>query len=258
MNLEDTLDEVLRDAKVKRLAAAADALMRKRLPVYKDVFKQCLSTLSPTEPHPTPRQLFTAPLIYDLIVKTPATRELVADDFQPLADNFAALVDDWRARVSSNLRDMLKEAYEPDPIADEDTVLDLATSFFICGKCTSSMEPISYPRVLSHNCNCSTWYGDSSGMTAAEEAEDIALRAKLDESLWNQSGLLGFNADLAKLVGDVLEMCGFDRRTTTKAEMDAANPIIECLTCHSDIQGRAVMTWWTTVRNLCSMLRWSC
>ncbi|KAF5318151.1 hypothetical protein D9619_012281 [Psilocybe cf. subviscida] len=254
-NLEDTLNEILRAAKVKRLAAAADALLRKRLPVYKEAFKLWVSTLHATEPHPTPRQLFETQLIRDLIVNTPATHELTGQDFIPLADKFPALVNDWRARVSSNLKDMIRKAYGQDSLANEDNVLDLATSFFICRRCPSSnmepsnMEPISYPRVLSHRCNCVTCYDTVPSWSAAQEAEDMALKAKLEESPWNQSGRLSFNADLAKFAGDVLEMCGFDQHTTTKAEMDAANPIVECLTCHNEVQGRAVMTWWTIIHH---------
>ncbi|KAF5330283.1 hypothetical protein D9619_006076 [Psilocybe cf. subviscida] len=249
-NLEETINEVLEGVRVERLSNAVDALLRKRLPLLKEVSQECRKDLSPAQATPSTRQLFELPSVRDLILNTPDTVEMDASYFQPVVDDYAALVGEWRARMDQNLIDLIKEGYGPDRIVDEGTILDLATTVFICSiGCSGGTEPIGYPRALCHACTRRP-YGSGKVrklLTPLEQAENITLRDVLNEGAWNHYSELTFRPELGKMLGDIIELCGFERDTTTRAEMDAANPVFECLACHKGSKGRAVMTWRSTV-----------
>lgn len=251
INLEETINEVLEAVRMEGLSNVVDALLRKRLPLLKEVLQQCQKMWSPDQPIPTARQLFEAPSVRDLIINTPDTVDMNISHLKSISDDFAALVGEWRARTDKNLIDLIKEGYGPDHVVDEATILDLATTLFICSVgCSRGVDPIGYPRVLSHACIRKP-YGDIKVpklLAPLEQAEDMTLRSVLHEGAWNSYSDLTFRPELSTMLGDITELCGFNRNTTTRAEMNAANPIFECLACHKGFKGRAVMTWWSTVR----------
>jgi hypothetical protein len=249
-NLEETINEILEGVQVERLSTTVDALLRKRLPLLKEVLQQCRKTLSPDQAIPTTRQLFEISSVRDLILNTPDTVEMNVSHFKSVFDDFAVLVREWRTRMDKNLIDLIKEGYGPDHPVHEGNILDLATTLFFCSTgCSRGVEPISYPRALSHACIRKPYSGINVPKLLAPlaQAEDTTLRSVLSEGAWNCYGDLTFLPELSTMLGDIIELCGFNRHTTTRPEMDAASPIFECLACHKGTKGRAVMSWWSTV-----------
>lgn len=255
-NLENTIDEVLQAAQTRRLLVAKDTLLRNRLAIFKEVFQERLKTLSPAGPLPTPRQFFELPRIRDLILNTSPETDMTADIFRSEMDDFGELAEEWRTRISTKLVELIKNSCGHD--VNGETILELATTVFICTRCGKHFEHMSYPRALSHACNVAPYAAmgypyqvqsasELQSMTPEEQTEDFALRSVLQEGRWNFHKHLTVEADITKLLGEVVELCGFNRQTTTRAHMDAANPIIECLSCHNEGEGRAVMSWWTVV-----------
>jgi hypothetical protein len=51
----------------------------------------------------------------------------------------------------------------------------------------------------------------------------------------------------------IVSMAGLDPKTATAQDMDALDPIFECIACNSFTEGRATMTWMTTVCSVSSL-----
>lgn len=68
-----------------------------------------------------------------------------------------------------------------------------------------------------------------------------------NEILWNSNKRLGVEKAHVEFIGGLLHMIGLDPKTTKVQEMDVLDPIFECVPCNSMREGRATMSWKTTV-----------
>ena len=161
----------------------------------------------------------------------------------------------------------------------ENTLLELATSFFKCHWCT---EPISYPRILMHDCflrvnDVEQKAGNEEEEEEEEEAEDSEDDEVLDASgqreprpprqitpdmvlstlsgvysLGMYAGNVGvtFDEEASNVARDIITVCGEDPNTVTHREMEEADVRLECLRCSLAMQtkqraksSRLVMKW---------------
>lgn len=69
-----------------------------------------------------------------------------------------------------------------------------------------------------------------------------------DQTPWPGFGCAKFDLAGQKLLTGLVTMCGLNPHTTTIDEMDAVDPICECVAGNDQSSGRLVMRWSTVVR----------
>ncbi|PPQ88037.1 hypothetical protein CVT25_000846 [Psilocybe cyanescens] len=69
-----------------------------------------------------------------------------------------------------------------------------------------------------------------------------------DQTPWPGFGCAKFDLAGQKLLTGLVTMCGLNPHTTTIDEMDAVDPICECVAGNDQSSGRLVMRW-STVRH---------
>ena len=155
-------------------------------------------------------------------------------------------------------------------------ILELATTFFTCSKCS---EPISYPRVLKHDC---LMFGDERDV--GEHTEDNASEEAAEDSTvgqgnmnckaprvprppreitpqtvlrsWSASSRVGmhvgkrgvaFHEEAHNAAHRIVEACGEDANRISYIKMLEKDARLECLRCSRARQGksrsRLVMSW---------------
>ena len=221
-------------------------MYKKRLLILRTVFQDYVATLPRDAQYPSMADLFADPRVKSLIEDTPVTVDLKAEHLNPLVPIFPDIVARWKERVQAHLIGLIKVSM-PDYVFDEDTVLGLAITSFICREglvifdCSYN-EYLHYPSVLMHGCASS---GDFCGFEHGSVAHNLNMT--FNESPWNQGGVIQFEPERMRILAAVVRLCGMDPRTTTRLQMDGLDPIIECVSCHSTRLGRATMKWWGVV-----------
>lgn len=234
VSLEPYINEFMTKAQSKRIDDDRRSLLRERLIVLKKFHDELVKSISPSVLCPSAGQLFRLSMVYDLVSNTLAPEGFEKEHLQPIVEAFPGLILQWQDETKSKLLKMITDACGADHIIDEDTIFDLATTFFFCKSCR---RPIEYPRVMVHSCLRDWSYRENDNVDAE------MTRRYLQEGRWNEQGHLSFDSSRVKLVGDIVELCGFDRHTTTMKEMNEAHPILECLSCHDCHYGRATLSW---------------
>jgi hypothetical protein len=79
------------------------------------------------------------------------------------------------------------------------------------------------------------------------DLETRFLRQHCKETLWNYKGDIVIKPEHTAFVAELVRLAGLDPKTATVQEMDALDPIFECVHCNSFALGRATMTWKTAV-----------
>ncbi|KAF8968302.1 hypothetical protein BDZ97DRAFT_1696676 [Flammula alnicola] len=238
LNLEPYLNQHMERVKRDRVYGERKDLLRKRLPILGVVRNNCVSTLPVNGVYPTANELLCNPAIRNIIDNTPLSANFTEDDLaQTVAQLFPDITRQLQQDIELQLLELLPKEYGPDPIVDPKTAFELATTVFACASCNRFLR---HPRVLVHSCTMA--------YKCPPEIEDHKVLNELytfhDRDRYrNHRGCISFDEKSAKLIGEVVEMCGFDGLTTTAKQMDDANPIFECVGCNDPHQGRVMMTW---------------
>jgi hypothetical protein len=93
-----------------------------------------------------------------------------------------------------------------------------------------------------HKCATDLEWGMMDGLDEVDP-ETKFLRRFYKETLWNASGCILINPHHTAFLTLIIRLAGLDPKSATLQEMDALDPIFECVFCNSFIKGRATMTW---------------
>lgn len=170
----------------------------------------------------------------------PDGREFTKDDLAPLIETYPDLVRQWRLDKEAELVEMIRDACGDSYSFNPDTVLRLATTMFDCKTCEDEEEEVPmlwYPRVLIHNHTTDR----PEQLDTGDDMEIVSTYTDLVP--WNARERLSFNWDAREKMARVLKKHGFDPNTTTAEEMDALDPIFECIPCNNIYHGRFTMKW---------------
>ncbi|KDR80012.1 hypothetical protein GALMADRAFT_242213 [Galerina marginata CBS 339.88] len=234
-NLEEFLNEFMETQRGVRLVQERESLLEQRLPILRKVLQRYVTTLPPNALHPSVGELFRDSNILDIINNTPQTVDFTEANFDPIVPMLPDITIRWQKEMEEKLVDIIWQA-EPAYASNRETSVNLATTSFDCKHCSACY--MRFPNVLMHLCATRAYY------FFAEVGSDLAhLKDILLETYWNAAKSINFTVKNAELIAEVVALCGFDPKTTTAAEMDAANPIIECVTCNDVHEGRLTMTW---------------
>ena len=227
-----------------------------RLSVLRDVRTSYIrrKELSVNAATPTIGDLCRLPMVKSILLDTPAAVEVSKRHFKPLIKSFDSTISQWCQNVDNQLLEMMHQSYASYPDLVPETALNLATTFFSCSNhkeydCCKKFLP--YPQVLRHVCAFKE-PGDKDevveGQARGPEEHVLLHGLGRTEHHWNASQAISFQPKVFQLMTAVVELCGYDPRTTTGKDMDQANPIIECTACNDPGIGRAILTWSTVVR----------
>ncbi|KIM37447.1 hypothetical protein M413DRAFT_274628 [Hebeloma cylindrosporum] len=231
-------------------------MLKKRLEVLDEFHKDCVSKLPGNALVLSSADLFMQPLVKELIEDTPNDGpEFTLSNLDPVKDSFLEISREWIEEVKSELFAMVKaEVYIPsngEHEDDIDTHLELATTFFHCSGCSEDSYRGSpgtlfrYKRAIAHACT-----GEWDPGTELPETETLeTLRENLKKLPWNADDRISFNSRAHYTMRDMIALCDLDPDTTTAKEMNALDPIFECLTCNSQSNGRCIMTWECVVQH---------
>ncbi|PPQ96934.1 hypothetical protein CVT26_005938 [Gymnopilus dilepis] len=232
--LEPFINKYMDGIKAERLTGERKGVLipflKKKLPIY-DTFFLSLSTDSPYPP--------ICEILQDPMVRRIIEKELDAPASSNLdwVSTFRGVTGRWQRRTECTLELLTAEACSEDKkgLFDRGMVLDLATTWFSCTKCNSVMR---HPRVLVHGCA-------TSGCVRIDRSDAyvLAVDALVHRSLYNSQGCIQLQRHNYTFMTQVVQLCGLDPKITTAQEMDAMNPVIECLTCNDPRNGRTVMLW---------------
>lgn len=219
-------------------------LLEKRLPVLNEVAKGCANRHPPNMPTPTAAELLNIQLVRDLIDNT-SLESFTAAHFNTLRQRYADVVLEWKARTEAKLIGLIEVAWGSTYTFDPTTVLQLATTVFSCTRCKDNKyktgENLWHPNVLVHY-HSYPWI-DNRFDTDLSALERRLLQEHTGNTFWNYDGYIFFKKENMQIMSEVLNRFGFDPAVTTSAEMDATNPMFECVSCNCPRKGRCVLRW---------------
>lgn len=167
-----------------------------------------------------------------------------------------------RLSQSRSLLELLPEGMNgiaEDATSQTDDALDsleLATTFFSCRKCLgrdivpqsknksakkkeSQPYPITYSRILTHNC-----LNNPSPVDDEDPNIEILSRLSIQKQPWHLHGdRVKFHRAASIIAHNVVTACGKDPAVTTASEMDEQDFRVECRRCAKGGNSRLVMTW---------------
>jgi len=227
-------------------------MLKHRLKLLQELHKSCVSELPANTLLPSSADLFMYPVVRQLIEDSPNDGEFTLVYLTSIKKLFRETSKHWASETKAKLFAMMQGKTQPggEELRNIDTVLNLATTFFICSYCCShtyyrDREPsFRYKRTIMHACT-----------RKCEYQEDLmepflSLYRFLGIVPWNHSEVISFDTDAHHFMREVVTMCGLDPDITTAKDMDTLNPIFECLKCNSAFRGRCTMTWESAVTYL--------
>jgi hypothetical protein len=190
---------------------------------------------------------------------------LIATKLSNLADHIPEISKTWRIEADEYLLGLLSGAEKSTTRAEGEeidrTPLELATTFFKCHWCT---DPISYPRILMHEClrtkrRLPDADADEDSDDKPEPLKEVyGVPTVTAAHVWNNMSswyyptwneareFITVDEESTKSAKAIIQICGEDPETFTATAMKDLNPRFECLLCVSkDSQGRSrhIMSW---------------
>lgn len=189
--------------------------------------------------------------IRDLIENSPTDYELQEKSFEPFKSSLVAFSSTWAASKESVLLRLVQVSFAV-PYTPNVSVLKLATTFF---HHMESDEPIPASDVLIHPILFCRSLWDPLGPESQER-----LFTDFKQVTWNFNHRLSFHKPAFQAAQSVLLSCvpSINPVITTAEEMDRWDPLLECASCYSSLQGRLVMTWRRAVRLVFSSSPYPC
>lgn len=224
-------------------------LLVNRIPVLQDAVQACVSTFPPNTPLPNIADIFQLPIVLSLINSEGLDSEFTVEKLGPFIKAFPNIARQWKLEKDAQLVELIKSACGGSYTFNPDTVLGLATTMFSCKFCSNDSDmgycilPMWHPRILIHS--------DALSACPAEPNDDMqAIHSLTKSGPWNTGNIFTFLTDDRAIMAKVLQEFGLDPDTTTSEQMDALDPIFECVSCNDPRKGRYTMKWIHLVRNL--------
>lgn len=235
------------EAKEQRTLQERKEMYKSRIQALKNAYQNSVDLWhSPLQPRPRVSDIFMVPRIKSLVVDTPPEINVDTTHFDFTKDTLPMVIEEANNIIRQKLLDMVDEGLK-DVEHDPATVLDLASTVFV--NPSYSYRNIFMPtrQVLYLKPDHDYYYASSS----KGNLESIAYEV-FQMNPWghNNNMSVQFNRPAHDAVCKMLTFCGFDPLTVTAAEVDKADPIIECLDCNHYLNGRLLMRWQKAVRRL--------
>ncbi|KIM49548.1 hypothetical protein M413DRAFT_21749 [Hebeloma cylindrosporum] len=240
-SLEQPLITFMEGAKARRLDSIHMGIASKRLNDLRAVRQAWVETLPANSIYPTSSELMRLPFVKDIFDNLSKGESLTEANLESVRLELDDLNVEWQENIKNELVEIASKGYEDDPV-DPETVLTLATTFFACKTCYR-VRLLRYPNILMHKCATTLdWQSSHEG-----EPEARFLKRHFQETFWNAKGHIVCEPAHRAFVVELVRLAGLDPVTATAGDMDAVDPIFECVPCNSVTKGRATMSWKTAV-----------
>ncbi|KIM35308.1 hypothetical protein M413DRAFT_14608 [Hebeloma cylindrosporum] len=252
--LVEALLPMMEAERTKRLEDERDKQLEYRLKLLEELQRSCVLELPANSLVPSSADLFMYSEVRQLIESSSNEETFTLEHLNPVKASFMATSKLWVSEIKAKLFAMMEGQTLPtgEEARDIHTVLNLATTFFICSSSSCrcrvrlARDPVPsfrYQRVTMHACARQNYHYES-------ELEEPfqTLHRHLGILPWNHLERISFDTTAYHLTRELVTMCGLDPDNTTAKEMDTLNPIFECLHC-SNPQGRCTMTWECAVKH---------
>lgn len=202
--------------------------------------------------------LFCHPYVRDLIDNASLDVFTTDTGLDSLRAMLPKLIQEVQSTIHDKVVALVAEGYAGSDDFDPKKSLELATTIFSCIGCGYGgdrspyywTETIRYSDVMFHRCVNTA----ASDLSSHPKESDIDFKFLDGEHYclsmyrgssadWNRYSQISFNPMHKKILSDVVALAGLDPKTTTTAEMDALDPIFECIPCNLPTEGRATMRW---------------
>ncbi|KAJ3514172.1 hypothetical protein NLJ89_g2520 [Agrocybe chaxingu] len=236
LNLDEHLNEFMKEAQDKRLFQERAKVMKARLPILKQEHTTWTSKFPPNAIYPPLSEVYRFREIQDIFFAD-LPGNCPENYFSVLNTSSEHFLQLWDKNVRAQLIQLIKEARLVDYDFDPATVLNLATTFFTCGQ---NNGPLRYPRIAMHDATVSGGYA---GLSRSDER---VLGETIGQVYWNQFRQISLAKDVFEIVTALIHLSSYDPTVITAQELNEANPVFECTACSND-DGRAAMTWCTVI-----------
>ncbi|KAF4578947.1 hypothetical protein EYR36_000756 [Pleurotus pulmonarius] len=238
-NIQRTLVDLLEDTRAKRRRKQRKILLKARQRLLGELISDHPSN-APSRIKPGPADICAMPQIRQILVDTPVDVAVNAEHFQETIQGLEELFAQWVTDRSRELLKLLPNQHEHDAEAQIDDTdfssLELATVYFTCTHCT---DPLSYPRILVHNCLTELPHGFRN-----REDDDAIMFINVGSVPWNYNQMpIEYRQDAESAAKKVVAAFGFDVRTTTHEDMRLNNRWMECRACRHPKEGRMAFRW---------------
>ncbi|PPR02535.1 hypothetical protein CVT24_001961 [Panaeolus cyanescens] len=235
------INGMMKNIQDRRLEEDKKVLLKSRMELLDIVYNQAVKGWLSTGNAPYISDFFVVPHIRSAVVDTApeitVTREHFFDE-----TTFPGLVEDARAIQREKCLEVIAKGYKVQTIKakyDPNTVFDLATTVFGYAKdgipdnqfmdITKTLSLKSSPR----------WLSDRDRLPLVEK---VALEV-FTYSPWNAEKKIIFHWIAYDIISNLMKLCGVDPLTTTLEQMNALDPIFECVSCSRMSRGRLTMRW---------------
>jgi hypothetical protein len=244
-NLRPDLIDILEAMREQRLHEDRSLVVAKHFGILRELVDKY--TKKQPKPAVVPRAIDLALMepFRSAVFNTEAKKESRVTELSKLEDHVQPLVASWQDSANEFLAGLLPSIKRSGKHKLGTSQLTLAAIFFRCHWCT---EPISYPRVLVHNCLTKTRSRSNGDEDSGEELEDEKLLALVPSYAgmpWNYDKEVTFDEEAWKCARSVIVACGEDPVTVTASQMDDKDRRVECLQCRTQTArgNRLVMKW---------------
>lgn len=181
---------------------------------------------------------------------------------QFVRDNLPRILCEVRGTIRSKIVALVAKGYAQAGLSDFDPkrTLNLATTIFSCEECREGKsghvfgsETIRPSDVMYHYCTRLP-ASQIRGVNLDVDGYFQLLDRDFNQCDWNRHSQVSFKPENHRILSEVVTLAGLDPKTTTSEQMDALDPIYECLSCNSPSKGRPTMRWSVVVcsPNLCN------
>jgi hypothetical protein len=161
------------------------------------------------------------------------TKEDISGEIESI---FPDLLARWREGIDAELVALVTAQLG---LSNDVRPLELAALLFKCRSCTAIR---TYPAVLSHRCLYSSYYLHDQERPLSYDMRPMSI---FHRRPWSCSNLdLDF---CAQRIGNMINACGGDYKTTTCEELDQLDPRLSCTLCRVNPGRKIIMTWRTAV-----------
>jgi hypothetical protein len=233
--MKPQLLELMQDTREKLQRRQRKSLLKKRQRLLLSALKEYNVERPIDEVNPRAADVCAMPHLKAMIEDPSLDAHVTEDSFKDIVEGFPRHFEQWREAKTLDLMALL-------PTPNDREALLRATTYFGCSECS---EPLSYPRVLAHECLTRLRHGYRN-----REDELALLFMNLDSEPWNYGGnRVSYYPAAECSATSVVRSCGLDVDLTTAQDMDDVNPWLECLRCSHKVKGRAVFRWRKAVRS---------
>ena len=253
-NVEQSVVQVVEDYRDSFAKAQRAKDLKKRFQVLIDAHQTYLKEHHPSEVHgvtPPLGDIYLLPEVQEILFAEPLGEPIEQNDFAEVFERLPEFGKQWR----KNCCKLLVEIMQPHAkvfglnTVDESSP-QLATALFVCTTtpCQQRKEVMDLERALVHSCFVNR--DDRSYQCVTKDDNDLDIFTTLAyERPWmataSGSPMVSVATRAVGLTKMVIEMLGLDPKTTTRAELDALDPLFRVTnpSLYGDYAEREVYTW---------------